>query len=114
MLTAVQNEMITMTGPGTPMGEVFRRYWQPVALSEEITPGSKPIQVRVMSEDLVLFRDVAGRPGLLGVHCSHRRASLAYGRGGDGGSREWGGAGCGWGGRGGRAGRGGPSPALCG
>ena len=87
MLTAVQNEMVTKTGPGTPMGEVLRRYWQPVALSEEITPGSKPLQVRVMSEDLVLFRDDAGRPGLLGLHCSHRLTSLAYGRVEDGGIR---------------------------
>ena len=87
MLATVQNEMITRTGPGTPMGEVFRRYWQPVALSEEITPGSKPVQVRVMSEDLVLFRDDFGRPGLLGLRCSHRLTSLAYGRVEDGGIR---------------------------
>ena len=87
MLTAVQNEMVTQTGPGTPMGEVLRRYWQPVGLSEEITPGSKPVQVHVMSEDLVLFRDDAGRPGLLGLHCSHRLTSLAYGRVEDGGIR---------------------------
>ncbi len=76
-----------MTGPGTPMGEVFRRYWQPVALSEEITPGGKPVQLKVMSEDLVLFRDDAGRPGLLGLRCSHRLTSLAYGRVEDGGIR---------------------------
>ena len=87
MLAVAQNEMITQTGPGTPMGEVFRRYWQPVALSAEITPGGKPLQLKVMSEDLVLFRDDDGRPGLLGLRCSHRLTSLAYGRVEDGGIR---------------------------
>ncbi|MCH7564731.1 MAG: Rieske 2Fe-2S domain-containing protein [Gemmatimonadetes bacterium] len=88
MLAVAQNEMITQTGPGTPMGEVFRRYWQPVALSAEIAkPGGKPLQVRVLSEDLVLFRDDYGRPGLLGLRCSHRLTSLAYGRVEDGGIR---------------------------
>ena len=87
MLATAQNELITQTGPGTPMGEVFRRYWQPVATSEEITPGGKPVQVKVMSEDLVLFRDDYGRPGLLGLRCSHRLTSLAYGRVEDGGIR---------------------------
>ena len=88
MLAVAQNELITQTGPGTPMGEVFRRYWQPVALSDEIAkPGGKPLQVRVLSEDLVLFRDNYGRPGLLGLHCSHRLTSLAYGRVEDGGIR---------------------------
>ncbi len=87
MLATAQNEMITQTGPGTPMGDVFRRYWQPVALSEEITPGGKPLQVKVLSEDLVLFRDDYGQPGLLGLRCSHRLTSLAYGRVEDGGIR---------------------------
>ena len=87
MLAADQNDVLTMTGPGTPMGEVFRRYWQPVALSEEITPGGKPVQLKVMSEDLVLFRDDSGQPGLLGLRCSHRLTSLAYGRVEDGGIR---------------------------
>ena len=87
MLAVAQNEIVTQTGPGTPMGEVFRRYWQPVALSAEITPGGKPLQLKVMSEDLVLFRDDAGRPGLLGLRCSHRLTSLAYGRVEDGGIR---------------------------
>ena len=55
MLATADNELITKTGPGTPMGEVFRRYWQPVALSEEIaTPGGKPGQLKVMREDRVL------------------------------------------------------------
>ena len=88
MLATADNELITKTGPGTSMGEVFRLYWHPVALSEEVpTPGCKPLQLKVLSEDLVLFRDDHGQPGLLGLHCSHRLASLAYGRVEDGGIR---------------------------
>ena len=87
MLDTVQNQTLTMTGPGTPLGDVFRRYWHPVALSNEVTPGGKPKQLRIMGEDLVLFRDDDGRPGLLGLRCSHRLTSLAYGRVEDGGIR---------------------------
>ncbi|MCH7482434.1 MAG: Rieske 2Fe-2S domain-containing protein [Chloroflexi bacterium] len=88
MLATADNDLITQTGPGTPMGDVFRRYWHPVALSEEIpTPGGKPVQLKVLSEDLVLFRDDSGQPGLLGLRCSHRLTSLAYGRVEDGGIR---------------------------
>jgi len=87
MLTREQNELICRTGPGTPCGELFRRYWQPVGVSSEFNPGGKPRQVKVLGEDLVLFRDNDGRPGLLGLHCSHRLTSLAYGRVEDGGIR---------------------------
>ena len=87
MLDVQSNETLCRTGPGTPMGEVLRRYWHPVALSDDVTPGSKPKQLRIMSEDLVLFRDDDGRPGLLGLRCSHRLTSLAYGRVEDGGIR---------------------------
>lgn len=87
MLAKQLNERITQTDPGTPAGELLRRYWQPVALSREITPEGKPKHVRILGEDLVLFRDTAGRPGLLGLRCSHRLTSLAYGRVEDGGIR---------------------------
>ena len=87
MLPKKQSELLTRTDRGTPMGELMRRYWQPVGLSEEVTPGGKPKQVKVMGEDLVLFRDVEGRPALLGLHCSHRGTSLAYGRVEDAGIR---------------------------
>jgi len=87
MLTQEQNELLTRTGRGTPCGEMLRRYWLPVGLSEEIEAGGKPRQVKVMGEDLVLFRDDRGRPGLLGLNCSHRLTSLAYGRVEDGGIR---------------------------
>ncbi len=66
------------TGPGTPGGEYFRRYWHPVALASEI--GELPRPVRVLSEDLVLFRTTSGKIGLVHRHCPHRRASLVYGK----------------------------------
>lgn len=87
MLSGQQNELLCKTGPGTPMGDVMRRYWQPVGLSGELKSGGKPKQVKVMGEDLVLFRDNRSRTGLLGLHCSHRLTSLAYGRVEDGGIR---------------------------
>src|SRR5438094_38058 len=87
MLTREENDLLTRTGPGTPGGDLLRRYWQPVALSEELPPGGAPIPLRVLSEDLVLFRDEQGRLGLLGLHCSHRGADLSYGRLEDGGLR---------------------------
>jgi phthalate 4,5-dioxygenase len=79
-------DVLTRTTAGTPGGELLRRYWQPVALSEELSVGA-PTPVRIMGEDLVLFRDAQGQPGLLGIHCSHRGADLSYGRLEDGGLR---------------------------
>ena len=87
MLTREENELLTRTGPGTPCGEFMRRYWQPVALSEELPPGGYPVPRGVMGEELVLFRDDQGRIGLLDLHCSHRAADLSYGRLEDGGLR---------------------------
>src|SRR6266571_1553834 len=87
MLTKEQNDLLTQTGPGTPGGELLRRYWQPAGLAEELPPGGPPLPVRLLGEDLVLFRDEQGRPGLLGLHCSHRGADLSYGRLEDGGLR---------------------------
>src|SRR5437764_5696014 len=81
------NVLLTRTGRGTPCGELLRRYWQPVALAEELAPGGPPRPVRLLGEDLVLFRDEQGRPGLLGLHCAHRGADLSYGRLEDGGLR---------------------------
>jgi phthalate 4,5-dioxygenase len=80
VITREENDLLTQTGPGTPGGALLRRYWQPAALSEELPAGAPPRHVRLLSEDLVLFRDEHGRPGLLGIHCSHRRADLSYGR----------------------------------
>jgi phenylpropionate dioxygenase-like ring-hydroxylating dioxygenase large terminal subunit len=66
------------TGPGTKAGEMLRRYWHPVCLSVNLK--DIPIAVRMLSENLVAFRDGQGRPGLLGIRCSHRLASLEYGQ----------------------------------
>jgi phthalate 4,5-dioxygenase oxygenase subunit len=79
--------LLTRTGTGTPCGELMRRYWQPAALTEELPPGGPPVPVRLFGEDLVLYRDEQGRPGLLGLHCAHRGADLSYGRLEDGGLR---------------------------
>jgi nitrite reductase/ring-hydroxylating ferredoxin subunit len=88
MLTKAQNELLTRTDKGTPMGEFFRRYWIPVLLSEQIpAPDCAPVQVRILGEDLVAFRDTQGRIGLLAEHCSHRGTSLFYGRNEDCGLR---------------------------
>ncbi len=72
------NELLTQVGPGTPCGELMRRYWHPVGLSHKLT--DLPQKVRVLGEDLVLFRDRSGRAGLLYPRCMHRGASLFYGR----------------------------------
>ncbi len=66
------------TGPGTKGGAMLRRYWHPVCLSANLQ--DIPIAVRMLSEDLVVFRDGKGRPGLLGIRCPHRLASLEYGQ----------------------------------
>lgn len=72
------NKLLTEVGPGTPCGELMRRYWQPIATSAEVQ--SVPRKVRVLGEDLVLFRDHKGRAGLLYPRCMHRGTSLYYGR----------------------------------
>jgi len=81
MLTRELNELLTRTGPATPMGQLMRRYWIPALLSEEIpAPDCPPVQVHILGEELVAFRDSQGRIGLLDEHCSHRGTSLFYGR----------------------------------
>jgi 5,5'-dehydrodivanillate O-demethylase oxygenase subunit len=78
MLTPEQNNLLTQTGAGTPMGELLRRYWWPIAgVSELDEQPTKP--VRLMGEDLALYKDKSGRYGLLDRHCPHRRADLTYG-----------------------------------
>ncbi|MDE0056607.1 MAG: Rieske 2Fe-2S domain-containing protein [Defluviicoccus sp.] len=87
MLSAEQNDRLTRTGPGTEMGAVMRRYWQPFALVEEL-PDERPVkEVRVLGEDLVVLRDDRGRYGALARRCAHRAGDLAYGRCEDGGLR---------------------------
>jgi phenylpropionate dioxygenase-like ring-hydroxylating dioxygenase large terminal subunit len=87
MLSKEQNERITKTGPDAPMGKLLRRYWQPVGVSDEVTTRGQPKPVKVLSEELVLFRDEFGQPALMGRRCPHRLTSLAYGRVEDGGIR---------------------------
>ena len=87
MLTKEENRLITLTGPGTPGGALMRCYWHPVALADELPPGGAPVPLKILGEELVLFRDDRGRPGLLGLLCSHRCADLSYGRVEDGGLR---------------------------
>jgi len=69
---------LTEVGRGSPMGELLRRYWHPVGLTHDA--GDVPRSVRVLGEDLILFRDRKGRPGLVHERCAHRGASLYYGR----------------------------------
>jgi phthalate 4,5-dioxygenase len=87
MISKEENNLLTQTGPGSPAGNLLRRYWQPVALVNELAAGGAPLAVRILGEDLVLFRDDKGRAGLLGIHCSHRGTDLSYGRVEDGGLR---------------------------
>jgi phenylpropionate dioxygenase-like ring-hydroxylating dioxygenase large terminal subunit len=87
MLSKEQNDLLTQTGPGTPAGELLRSYWQPIAAAEEIPVGGDPLPIRIMSEDLVLFRDDKQRLGLIQRNCPHRGTDLSYGRIEDGGLR---------------------------
>jgi phenylpropionate dioxygenase-like ring-hydroxylating dioxygenase large terminal subunit len=81
MVSMQENEILTRTGPGNPMGDVFRRYWMPAALSWEIEePDSPPIKVKLLGEKLVAFRDSEGRVGVVSETCPHRCASLWLGR----------------------------------
>jgi len=73
-----EDERLTHVGFGTPMGELLRRFWQPICLSEELK--DLPKHVKILGEDLVAFRDRLGRVGVLERHCAHRGASLEYGR----------------------------------
>lgn len=87
MMSREQNDRITRVGPKTPAGALLRQYWQPAALSDELA-GPRPIKaVRLLGQDLVLFRDEAGRLGLVDRDCPHRGADLAFGRLENGGLR---------------------------
>jgi 5,5'-dehydrodivanillate O-demethylase len=79
MLTAEENDLLCRVGPGTPMGELMRRYWQPIAATCEITDERPVKPVRILGEDLALFRDLRGRLGLIGLYCPHRLRPLTYG-----------------------------------
>jgi phthalate 4,5-dioxygenase oxygenase subunit len=87
MISKEENELLTRVGPGTPAGEMLRRYWWPAGFTEQVTAKGSPTRVRLLGEDLVLFRDGSGRLGVLGLHCWHRGTSLEFGRVEDSGIR---------------------------
>jgi phthalate 4,5-dioxygenase oxygenase subunit len=87
MASRSEIELLIHTGPGTPCGDLMRRYWQPVALASELPPDGDPLPVKLLGEELVLFRDDRGRPGLLDRFCAHRGVDLSYGRCDPGGLR---------------------------
>jgi phenylpropionate dioxygenase-like ring-hydroxylating dioxygenase large terminal subunit len=81
MLTPAINELLTRTGPGTTMGDLFRRYWVPALLAEELSENDcPPVRVKLLSERLIAFRDSEGRYGLIDEFCAHRGVSLWFGR----------------------------------
>ena len=81
MLKKEQNDLVTQTGPGTPMGNLFRRYWQPALLAEELSePDCAPVRLKLLSESMVAFRDSSGRLGAIDEFCAHRGVSLWFGR----------------------------------
>jgi phthalate 4,5-dioxygenase oxygenase subunit len=80
MLSREENELLCRIGPDKPMGKLIRRYWMPVLQSSEITAGGDPKRVRLLGENLVAYRDLSGKVGLLDENCPHRGASLALAR----------------------------------
>jgi phenylpropionate dioxygenase-like ring-hydroxylating dioxygenase large terminal subunit len=81
MLSRQENALLTQAGPGTPLGDMLRRYWMPALLAWELpAPDCPPVRVKLLGESLVAFRETQGRLGLLDEFCPHRRASLFFGR----------------------------------
>ncbi len=88
MLKKEQNDLLTQTGPGMPMGELFRRYWLPALLAEELPePDCPPVRLKLLSERMIAFRDTQGRLGAIDEFCAHRGVSLWFGRNEDNGIR---------------------------
>ena len=88
MLKQEQNDLLTQTGPGTAMGELFRRYWLPALLAEEVAQaGGAPVRLQLLSEKMLAFRDSEGRLGVIDEFCAHRGVSLWFGRNEEGGIR---------------------------
>lgn len=87
MMSIEQNEQITLSGKGSPAGDLLRCYWQPVALTDELDQRRPVVPVKIMGEKLVLFKDASGVLGLIERFCPHRGADLCYGRLEDGGLR---------------------------
>jgi phthalate 4,5-dioxygenase oxygenase subunit len=87
MLSARDNDFLTLTGPGTPMGDLLRRYWIPVVRSAEVAAGGRVKRVQLLGERLVVHRTPSGRAGVIAEFCPHRGASLYFGRNEEGGMR---------------------------
>jgi phenylpropionate dioxygenase-like ring-hydroxylating dioxygenase large terminal subunit len=87
MVTVAENKLLTQVGPGTPMGELMRRYWIPAAMSSELIADAAPTRLMLLGEQLLAFRDSTGRVGILDHQCPHRCASLFFGRNEEGGLR---------------------------
>lgn len=86
MLTREENDLITRTNPGTPLGDMMRRFWIPAFMASEIRENDgAPIRFKLLGEDLIAFRDTSGKVGVMEEYCPHRGASLALGRNEDGG-----------------------------
>jgi phenylpropionate dioxygenase-like ring-hydroxylating dioxygenase large terminal subunit len=84
MLTREENETLCRVGPGTKMGRVMRRYWHPIAVSEQLPgPDGDPLRITLLDERFVAFRDSSGRVGLLNELCMHRGGGGGRGRGGE-------------------------------
>src|SRR5690625_101771 len=79
MLSKEDNQLLTQTDAGTPMGDLFRRYWIPALRSDELESDGEPVRVKLLGEDLVAFRDTEGKVGLVDERCPHRGTSLYYG-----------------------------------
>jgi phenylpropionate dioxygenase-like ring-hydroxylating dioxygenase large terminal subunit len=81
MLTRELNDTLTRTGPGTPMGDLFRRFWIPALLAREVPErDGPPVRVKLLGEELIAFRDSNNRVGLVEARCPHRGANLFFGR----------------------------------
>jgi phthalate 4,5-dioxygenase oxygenase subunit len=88
MLSDADNILLTRTGPNTPMGDLFRRFWHPVLLSAELPePDGAPVRITILGEDLRAFRATDGSVGLVSPRCPHRGADLFFGRNEEGGIR---------------------------
>ncbi|HXU89153.1 MAG TPA: Rieske 2Fe-2S domain-containing protein [Methylomirabilota bacterium] len=87
MLSARDNDLLTLTGPGTPMGDLLRRYWMPVVLSSEVVAGDRVKRAQLLGERLIVHRTPSGRAGVIAEFCPHRGASLYFGRNEEGGMR---------------------------
>jgi phthalate 4,5-dioxygenase len=86
-MRADENDLLTKTGPGTPMGQLLRQFWIPALLDNELTAGGDPVRLRLMGENFLAFRSPDGEVGVIDHQCAHRCASLFYGRNEEGGMR---------------------------